>query len=319
MKDTAYAYAVGSVRVRESALYTREELLSLFSARDEKELLRRLGEKGYLDQNGEADLAGREREVWEFVSGILPDEHALDPVLIVNDFHNLKVFVKALVAEKDPTPLVKRPCLFDPDGVKAAVFARENDKLPAPLRHADRSAYRILTKTGFAQLADSVVDRAALEHAMSMAKEAGDETLVSYTEAFAAAADLRVLRRCITAGKEASFMQRAVAATPLFDKDAAIAAAAEGESAFLAFLRGTPLAPLGEALAEKDPAFESLCDAFAAKTLAGGTTGAFGVAPVLRYYLAALAEIGNVRILLSGKKNGIPDDTLKERMRFGYV
>ncbi len=160
---------------------------------------------------------------------------------------------------------------------------------------------------------------AALENSMALAREYGDGTLIRYTEAYAAAADLRVFVRCIAAGKEKSFMNRAVAETPLFDKTAALDAAGEGLPALLDFLAPTPLAPLAHALREKDPAFEAKCDAFAAKTLDAGLSDAFGVAPVLRYYLRAGEEIRNLRILLTGKLNNLPEETIRERMRWGYV
>ncbi len=319
MKDTAYAFAVGSVRARENALLTREELSSLVAVRDEKELLRRLGEKGCLNAAGEPDFSRRAAETWAYIENLLPDKRVFDPVLILNDFHNLKVLVKALIAERDPAPMFLSPSLYDPNDLKAAVFARENDKLPERLRHAHRSAYRILTKTGFSQLADTVVDRAALENSMALAREYGDGTLIRYTEAYAAAADLRVFVRCIAAGKEKSFMNRAVAETPLFDKTAALDAAGEGLPALLDLLASTALSPLAQALREKDPAFEAKCDAFAAKTLDAGRSDAFGVAPVLRYYLRAGEEIRNLRILLTGKLNNLPEETIRERMRWGYV
>ena len=318
MKDTAYAFAVGSIRAKEGELFTREELNGLLTVKDERELHRRLSERGY-DLSSPTCFRDRELAVWDFVKNVLPDEHAFDAILIRNDFHNLKVFLKAHIAEKDPTGLTKAPSLYDPEEIRARVLSRENDKLPEPLRHADRSGWRILTKTGFAQLADAVVDRAALEWGMKLARAYGDGTVIRYLETDVAATDIRVLWRCIGAHKEKSFMNRAVAETPALDKEAAMTAAEAGQSAFLDFLKHTPFSSLADFLPDRESAFESAADAFAAGALADGKASAFGVSPVLRYYFASLTEARNLRILSSGKKNGLPEDKIRERMRFGYV
>ncbi|MEG1437195.1 MAG: V-type ATPase subunit, partial [Oscillospiraceae bacterium] len=46
---------------------------------------------------------------------------------------------------------------------------------------------------------------------------------------------------------------------------------------------------------------------------------AFGVDPIVAYYLAKDAEIKSVRIILSAKLNHLPADIIRERVRALYV
>lgn len=321
MKDTDYSYAVARVRVNETRLLANAELGALIAAPSYEECVRRLKEKGY--EIGGTDygpaLERKLTDMWALLSEILPDPAQFHSVLIRNDFHNLKVCLKALVAEKSPDGLFAAPSVYDPAEIRKYVYSRENDKLPPELRHADRSAYNILTKTGFAQLADTVIDRAALEHAISLAKEADHPVMLRFAQLNAALTDIKVLYRCILTGKAESFMERAVCACEAFDKGEIIAAAAAGMPAFLEFLSHTAFAPGAEALKESMTAFETWADDTLLACLLPGKSEAFGIGALAGYYYAVRTEVLNVRVLLSGKLNGLPADTIRERMRKLYV
>ena len=46
---------------------------------------------------------------------------------------------------------------------------------------------------------------------------------------------------------------------------------------------------------------------------------AFGIDPIIAYYVARDAEIKTVRIVLSAKINNLPADVIRERVRTLYV
>ena len=319
MKDLDFAYAVARIRANECALLSNTELSSMIPQKL-PEITRRLKEKGYeLDGGDEKALTERAARMWTLLQEILPDPAQFNSILIRSDFHNLKVSLKSLFTSKSTNGLFLTPSVYDPEEIKAAVFARENDKLPPELRHADRSAYRILSKTGFAQLSDAVIDRAAMETAIAFAKASGAELLIRFADLFAALTDIKVLVRCIAAGKEKSFMERAVCAAESLDKAESIAAAAQGMEAFTAYLSHTAYAQEAEALAESAAAFEKRADDRLLALFAPCKSEAFGIGPLVSYYFAVRTEVMNVRILLSGKKNGLPDEAIRERMRALYV
>lgn len=45
----------------------------------------------------------------------------------------------------------------------------------------------------------------------------------------------------------------------------------------------------------------------------------FSVGPLVAYVLARENEIKTVRIILSGKQNGLPEESIRERVREMYV
>ncbi|MBQ6420778.1 MAG: V-type ATPase subunit [Clostridia bacterium] len=320
MKDTEYTFAVARIRVNETRLMDRQQLNAAIGAADYADCTRRLREYGYDFSLGDAGaLRGRTDAMWELLQSVLPDPHGLDSLLVKNDFHNLKVLLKALVSESDPDGLYLTPSIYDPEALRPLVYERKNDALPLPLQHADRSAYSILTKTRFAQLGDSVIDRAALEWQIKLAEKADHPVLSELAEADAALTDIKILYRCVLTGKAPSFMRRAVCACKAFDKEAAIEAADAGMDPLLSFLHYTPYADAVSALTESASAFEKYCDDRRLSILAAGKSEAFGILPLAAYYYAVQTEVMNVRILLAAKKNGLPEEKIRERMRTPYV
>ena len=320
-KDTDYAYAVARVRANENGLLTAAELSAAAAAPDFTAAAQRLRDKGY-EIGSEADVGPqRDQKLADaraLLEEILPDPAALDPLTVYGDFHNLKVILKGLLGGKDPAPYLTRPCVWAPERIREAVFSRENDALPEPLRHAERSAYRILTKTRSSQLADAVIDRAALEWSLRLAKDGKEPAVLAAAERRAALTDLKILRRCMAAGKAESFLRRSVCDCAAFTRDALVAAAGRRE-AVAALTSASPLAPLAGALDADDVAFEKACDDFENAALWQARWQAFGIEPLLAYDAAVKTEVLNVRILLCGKRTGLPEQAIRERMRGLYA
>lgn len=321
MKDTEYTFAVARIRSNETRLMNAQDLNAVISSAGYDEAVRRLNDKGYNIEGKDYGAALNEKmqSEWELIASLLPDKKEFDSILLPNDFKNLKVALKAFVCEKETDGLFSYPCVYDPEEIKKHVFERKNDKLPECLQHCDRSAYRILTQTRFAQLADSVIDRASMEWALKTAKKADNTIMSEIAETIAAVSDIKILYRCIPAGKAQSFMERAVCACAAFDKAELIKAAVNGMDAFADFVSHTKYSALASALKESPTAFEKACDDALMKVLYRGKYENFGISAIAAYYFAVKTEIMNVRIILSAKLNGLPDDTIRERMRLLYV
>ena len=321
MKDTEYTFAVARIRANETRLLNAQDLNAVISAAGYADAVRRLNDKGYQIEGIDYGTALNDKmnSEWELISSLLPDKSQFNSIILPNDFKNLKVMLKALVGGRETDGLFTVPCVYDPNEIKALVSERKNDKLHEPLRHCDRSAYRILTQTHFAQLADSVIDRASMEWAIKTAEKADNTIMTEIAQTNAAVADIKILYRCILSEKAKSFMERAVCACDAFDKNDIIKAAEKGMDAFLEFVSHTKHAKLAEALKESPTAFEKACDDALMKVIFRGKYENFGIAAIAAYYFAVKTEIMNVRIILSAKLNDLPEDTIRERMRLLYV
>ena len=73
------------------------------------------------------------------------------------------------------------------------------------------------------------------------------------------------------------------------------------------------------ALKESPSAFERWSDNLIIKHISPQKYNPFTISPLAAYILARENEIKTVRILLSGKRNDISDDSIRERLREMYV
>lgn len=316
MNKYDYTYAVARIRANEAKLLSQQQLSSVIAAPTFDEALRRVSDLGYDTDGGYIRaLDKRARAVDELVFGIVPDKSMLDSLIIKNDFANLKLCLKALVCGKSTDGLLTTPSVYDPEEIKKYVFERKNDKLPECMRHTDRSGYRILTQTRFAQLADSVIDRAAMEQTLLFAAKADNDVMREVAEAFVALTDIKVLYRTIKAKKEESFMLRAVAECADFDKKDIVRAAAKGEESFFEFLSHTPFAKTAQSLKVSPAEYEKKSDEYILGVLDRVKNDPFGIAPIVAFRFAANTELINLRIILSAKHNGMPEDSIRERVR----
>lgn len=321
MKDTEYTFAVARIRSNENKLLTVPELNSVISAPSYQDAVNRLNEKGYGIEGSDYSpaLSERMKEFWGVISEVLPDKSQFDSVILKNDFANLKIIEKAFILGKETSGLYETPSVFSPEMIKECVFSRKNSLLPECLQHADRSAYRILSSTGYAQLADSVIDRASMEWSIKTAKKGDNPILLKMAETDVALADIKVLYRCILTGKVRSFMERAVAVCDAFSKNDIINAAENGMETFLEFLMHSDYSGAAETLKVSTTEFERWCDNRKISILAETKTEVFGIAPIVAFYYAADTEVRNVRIILSAKQGGLPEEIISARVRKSYV
>lgn len=321
MKNTDYTFAVARIRANENSLLSSSDIQSVISTGSYEEAVRRLNDKGYAINGTDYTTAIEKRtgDMWKLVYEILPDKTQFDSILIENDFQNLKVCLKAFFCGKKTDGLFFSPCVYDPAETEKNVIKRNNAALPLPLQHADRSAYRILSQTRFAQLADGVIDRAAMEWSIKLAEKADDPVMREIAQHKVAAADIRTVYRCVKADKDISFTERCVAECDVFDKKSLISSAYKGNDAFIAYLSSTELSGAGKALGESAAAFEKWCDDRLIGILRKAKGEIFGISPIAAYYFAVKTEAANVRIILSGKLSGASEDTVRQRVRELYV
>ena len=179
-------------------------------------------------------------------------------------------------------------------------------------------AYNALSQTRDGQLCDIIIDRAALE-AIERAGQASDSELIrQYAELTVAAADIKTAVRCRRTGKPLEFIRRALAPCASLDVYQLAKAAAEGDEAISDYLSLTDYAGAVPALEQSPSAFERWCDNVIIESIRPQQFLAFGIGPLAAYILGHENEIKTVRIILSGKRNDLPEASIRERVREMY-
>ena len=354
-----YVYAVARIRSLENSLLTDAEIGQLLACRtfdSAKELLagkgwsseeashpqtgrqdvsRRQGQPEQNKETGQRRQAGqnespeermlrRETEkLWETARDLQMDPSVLEALTLRSCYQNLKTAVRALYAG---SPDMVRAGMGQ--GVSGGLTAeklygilreKRYSTLPEHMRGAAKEAPEALFRTGDGQLSDTIVDRALLDAAEDMGSRSREEALRLWSKEFVAGANIRIAFRAARAGKDRRFLNRALAPCRGINVAGLCAAALSGAEEVCGFLGQEGYGEAAEALQESDTAFERWCDNRVMQAIRPQRYQAFSAGPLVVYLLAREHEIRTVRMILNGRRNGLPDSVLRERIRDMYV
>ncbi len=322
MAEQLYAYAVARIRSKELQLLGRSDVDQLLNCKSEKECLKLLAEKGWGktgEESSEAMLKAEREKTWDLMKELVEDTSVFDMFLYTNDYHNLKAAVKQVYTDTKDMDIYIAQGTIEIGMILDAVREHNFSALPEHMRSCAEEAFQVLLHTGDSQLCDVILDRAALEMMLVKCKESKVELLARYGELRVAAADISIAIRGNKTHKSKEFLERAMAGCSSLDKKKLGSAALESLEAIYQYLQFTDYSDAVEAIKESSSAFERWCDNRIMDLIRPQKSNPFTISPLAAYILARENEIKTVRILLSGKRNDIPDSAIRERMRDMYV
>lgn len=319
-----YTYAASRIHAREGDLLTAEDLEQLMAAPNYTAALRILSERGCGSGAERSFEEIREYEtdkLWKLVRELVPDTEPFLTLLHPIDFHNLKAAIKAVYASEKPEAYFKTGGTTDPQRIYEAVSKSDHSALPEFLRDASIAATEALAKTGDGRECDIIIDRECLEAMLRDGKSSGAELLEAYSELTAALSNIKIAVRGAKMQMPLGFFERALAECDSVDKDALAAAASKGTDELLDYLEHTAFGGAAEIIRSTGSMaeFEKWGDNRIMALIRTQKSNPFTIQPVIAFVLAKLNELKAVQIILSGKYNGLSDESIRERIRDLYV
>ncbi len=331
MAEKQYAYAVARIRSKEMNLLSGSFIEQLLAAKSEEDCLRLLAEKGWTgsaqvgeNSRGHTDkteeiLMAETEKTWELMRELVQDMSVFDVFLYETDYHNLKAAIKAVVTNTDPAGLMLEGGTVPPADMVQAVKERQPEMLPEKMREPAEKAFSALLRTRDGQLCDRILDKAALTAIGEAAAKSESQVIRAYGAEKVGAADIRIAARCARTGKPLDFIRESLAPCPSLQTEELASSAAKGEKELLSYLSGTKWEGAAKALSESFSAFEKWCDDRLMELIQPQKYNPFTLSPLAAYVLARENEIRTVRMILSGKRNSLPESAIRERVREMYV
>ncbi len=312
MKDSAYAFSVSAVRVREKSLLTKAQVETLVTAPNEASVLRLLEDYGYsgITEGPDRVISEKLRGITEFVGDVCPNMEVFSFLFVNNDFHNLKAAMKCAVSGIEPDGYFLPPSAISLDEIKKAVSEKRFDLLPEEFS-AVSEAWDALTRTMNGQICEVILDRGAIEASVKIAERLEDEFCMGLAELRAQLSAFLIAYRCAVAGKSRDFVNFALPELGGIDKKALTAAAIAGCDEVAAFAKRYGIRE-DDITGAKDivTASERLESEYIAKS----AFVSMGTAPIVSYYLKAEREIVRIRVILSCKRCGFAEDVIRQRV-----
>ena len=318
-----YTYAVARIRALEVSLFSDSTIDQLIACQSYEQALQFLEEKGWGDTessgNAEEILTREEEKTWEVVKELSIGMEHFDVLSYPKLFHNLKAAVKEVCTGDKNRHIYYEDVRIPGEEMRKIVEDRDFGKLPDSMWIAGEEAYETLLHTGDGQLCDVIIDRAALDAIRAAGERSKEEIVRQYAESTVAVADIRIAVRACKTGKSSDFMKKAMAECDTLDKERLIHAAVSGMDQIMGYLAETKYGDGALALAESASAFERWCDNQIMETIRPQLYNSFSLGPLVAYVLARENEIKTVRIILTGKRSGLPEEFIRERAREMYV
>lgn len=318
-----YIFAVARIRYKEMSLLTSQFLERLIACETYKECIALLNEKGWGDADGSSDanaiLSAERDKAWVYIAELVQDTSVFDVFKYANDFHNLKAALKRVYTNSDIENIFNVNNTVDPELMLTAVREQNYELLPERMRFAAQQAFNELTMNGDGQMCDMIIDKAALEAIRDAGQKADNEVIPMYAEITVASANIKIAVRAAKMSKSYDFIKNALAECETLDINALAEAAAKGFEAICDYLSTTVYSNAVSALKISPSAFECWCDNHIIESIRPQRYQSDTIGPIIAYMIAKENEIKVVRIILSGKLNGLKTESVRERLREMYV
>ena len=324
MKDNQYICLSAILRAKEAKLLTRAQIDRMLTEREFSDACRIAMEGGYedmscMDVNGVNDALARFRagQVAE-LNDLVPDPAVLDLFRMKYGYHNAKVLVKSGGDLEKNRYLLSDSARFSEEELLEVYQSEDGDgNLPHGYAVAIREARNALARTGNPQLADFILDKVCFSEMLREAGKSGKPYITDYIRMQIDQANLRSLIRTKGMPRQTELLEGALIVGGSISPDEILAALGGGHEQVVALYSGTEFR---RAVDKADLSmFEKEADNALHDYVMRVNMVSFGPEVIIEYLSALEYEITTLRIVLTGKLMGIPEEKLRERLRDRYV
>ena len=323
IKDNRFICLSAILRAKEARMLSGAKLERMLAEPSFADACRIATESGYEDMS-EMDVAGinvslaafRARELAE-IADLAPDQSVLDLFRMKYGYHNAKVIVKSMGDPEKDADLLSDAARFTPEEI-LAVYQSESDNgaLPAAYAAAIREAKTALARTGNPQIADYILDKTFFAESLREAKKSGKPFIENYIRMQIDKANLRSALRTFGMERREELLDYALIEGGTVSVEE-IRGALESRDDLLRLFAPTAF---GKAAAAPGMTqFEKEADNAVRDYVLQSSFISFGQEVLVEYLSALENEITSLRIILTGKRMGIPEAKLRERLRDSYV
>ena len=303
-----YIFSDVVVRSKEVDLLTKEETLKLLEMNSVQDIMNVLSEHGYGDgkeldnpRDFEKVLSKNMEETYQDIYSTILDEKELNFFKYPNDYHNLKVLLKAEFLKTDAKDLLIDSGTIPAEQMEEMLRRREFTQMTVEMRTAVDEAIELFAKSRDPQEIDIRLDKACYKDMLTDAEESGNEFLKEYVMQLIDLLNIDSFVRLKEIGKPRTFYKRVFLEGGNLDEGAI-------EQKSTALVNEVGVSGVEKTLDNQK--MEYVKDALYVP---------FGIEPIVGYLQAKETEVMNLRMILTGKISGMDDVLIKERLRDTYV
>jgi len=326
-----YAYATARIRAMENRLITPQQYQRMLDAASAEEIVKMLVEQGYgmgdtdisrpVVHTSEKLLSDEMEKAYALVRELVPHPEVLSLFMRRNDYLNAKLILKASFLGIDDPGVYADSGTIDPARLRSMITDRNLAELPGIFGKAILESIDSYGRSGDPQVIDFILDRAMYENMEEDAKEIGVPYISELAGLIHDLANIRIFIRAKLLNKTRDFLERALLKGSRIDRKLYLDLSDKPLDQLFEALRFTALSGLASRLSEAFKngdgisGMEKILDEHFISFIKRTRYIAMGVEPVIAWLFYKEAEIRNVRLILTGKINGISGKIIGERLR----
>ena len=323
VKELDYAFAVARIRANERYMLSASDVEALIMAENVEKAVSFLYTKKWFDlplQSSIKDICeNAQKKLWILLTESVPDKSELEIFTVQNDFFNIKSALKASFSKSLAAERFVYPTSLDTGSLSDIISKRDFKRLDNAYKDVLAEAVDALNRTEDGQIAEIILDKAALLYMLKKSDESKCFLVKEITEFFVAVSNIKIAVKCIASGKGSAFAEKAIVKCKSLDTDNLVKLCDENTESLVAFLNKTEYKRAAELLSESTVLFEKWIDDNIVELAKKAKFEFFGFAPICGFYYGKLSEIKTVKAILSCKENGFSDNLIRERLRALYV
>lgn len=317
------------IRIKELELLTQADFENLLAAPSLEKMSELLKNTHYGDLifdgfENEIDqaLEKNQGELFRWLVEVAPEKEVVWIYTMRFTFHNLKVLTKAEVTGKNLDDLFVVDGFYSLEELKTAIQTGSSDYLPDSIMDSIREVKEYFEEATILQGIDVIYDRQFLRQQRILGEKLGYPDLLEEIIAFIDLTNIITLGRGLRQNRTKAFMNTVLSSSGSIEKAELLTYVEQPIADFIVFLRdsdyGEAIAP---AIYENEINFvelEKIKDNFLLDKYQKAQVQAFGPLPLLAFLNAKEVERKNLQLIISGKRSGIDNEAIRERMRLTY-
>lgn len=336
LQSSDFINASAYVRVLEKRLLSDSGLGRALDAPNAQDALRMLSQNSDYNfsslarvEDYEGILKAELQRVYKIAYGLTKHTDVVDVLACKYDYHNVKVALKTAYHGSRTEPPYFHITPVDPDEITAVVNARgdaaNKSSLPMHLIAAIAAGKESFQKTQSPQSIDICLDKHMFAHMLQLSDVLGNEFITTHVRSAIDLYNVKALLRIKNMQKSSAFLSESLVPGGLTDTGFFLANYSKPPSAMVPvfFYKS-----FGSAMKKGVEAFERtgnfsglerLFDNYLVEQTKQVKYITYGAEILFAYLFSKENEIRQIRIVVTGKTNGISAEILKERLRGNYA
>lgn len=331
IKEEDYAYATARVRAVEVRLLDGSKLERMLDAPTVADCVKQISDLNYgegsvtKEGDWEGMLDAEMTSVYNFLLKLMPDPEVLEIFRLRDDYLNIKLILKSLYKGQDISTAARSPGTIPLQTLTRSISDRRFSSLPETMGKAIVETMAEFGKRSDPRDIDLVLDRALFKHMTELAFGIQHPFVTEVVALMTDMSNIRIFVRAKLIGEGREFLRRAVLSGGLIDIGRFRDASEKSMEAFLESIRHTWFGEAAIAGMEGYKAglgitwLEKKLDDRLMTYIRRAKYIAMGVEPMIGYLSGKETEIRNIRMIMTGKVNGLSQDDIRERLRMAYV